>query len=111
MNLYTLSTNKYNISLYWATDDPDIQVFCADGSRIEIALIAKSVNRTREKAKKSVARLATIFLSLVALAQLLRLVLRVEVPAGGVSIPLWVSVRACVVTGGLAILVWRESKQ
>jgi hypothetical protein len=52
-----------------------------------------------------------IFLALVAVAQLLRLVLRVEVTAGGVSIPLWASVVACVVTGGLSFMLWRENKR
>ncbi len=60
---------------------------------------------------KPVACLATIFLALVALAQLLRLVLRVEVIAGGVAIPLWLSAVACVVTGALAVLLWRESRR
>jgi len=56
-------------------------------------------------------RLAMIFLALVALVQLLRLVLRVEVTAGGVSIPLWASALACVVTGGLSFMLWRENKR
>jgi hypothetical protein len=60
---------------------------------------------------KPVARLATLFLALVALAQCVRLVLQVEVVAGGVRVPLWASALACVVTGGLAILLWRESKR
>ena len=58
---------------------------------------------------RPVARLTTLFLALVALAQFLRLLLQVEVVAGGVRIPLWASAAACVVTGGLAILLWRES--
>jgi len=58
---------------------------------------------------KPVARIVTIFLALVAVAQFLRLVFQVEVVAGGVRIPLWASAVACVVTGGLAILLWRES--
>jgi hypothetical protein len=57
---------------------------------------------------KPIARLITIFLALVALAQFLRLVFQVEVVAGSVRIPLWVSAVAGVVTGGLAILLWRE---
>jgi len=57
---------------------------------------------------KPVARITTLFLALVALAQCLRLVLQVDVIAGGVRIPLWASAVACVVTGGLAILLWRE---
>lgn len=57
---------------------------------------------------KPVARIVTLFLALVVLAQFVRLVLQVEVMAGGVRIPLWASALACVVTGGLAILLWRE---
>ncbi len=49
-----------------------------------------------------------LFLSLVAVAQFLRLALQVEVVSGGVRVPLWASAVACVVTGGLAILLWRE---
>jgi hypothetical protein len=60
---------------------------------------------------KTVARLVTIFLTLVAVAQFLRLVLQIEVVAGGVRIPLWASAVACVVTGGLAILLWWESNR
>ena len=60
---------------------------------------------------KPVARITTIFLGLVAAAQFLRLVFQVEIVAGGVRIPLWASALVCVVTGGLAILLWRESKR
>ena len=67
--------------------------------------------RRQEGAMKPVARLVTLFLALVALAQFLRLVLRVEVIAGGVTIPLWASAVACVFTGGLAVLLWRESRR
>lgn len=67
--------------------------------------------RKGESAMMPVARITTIFLALVALAQFLRLVLRVEVTAGGVSIPLWASALACVVTGGLSIMLWRESRR
>jgi hypothetical protein len=55
--------------------------------------------------------IATVFLAVVVLAQFLRLVLRVEVIAGGVAIPLWLSAVACVCTGGLAVLLWRESRR
>jgi hypothetical protein len=57
---------------------------------------------------KPIARITTLFHALVSLAQFLRLVHQVEVVAGGVRIPLWASAVACVVTGGLAILLWRE---
>ena len=57
---------------------------------------------------KPAALITTIFLALVALAQFLRLVLQVEVIAGGVRIPLWASAVACLITGAMAILLWRE---
>jgi hypothetical protein len=60
---------------------------------------------------KPIARITTIFLALVAIAQFLRLALRVEVIAGGVTIPLWLSAVACVCTGGLAVLLWREGRR
>ncbi len=60
---------------------------------------------------KPVALIATVFLGLVALAHLLRLVIGVEVTAGGVTIPLWLSAVACVFTGGLAVLLWREGRR
>jgi len=50
-----------------------------------------------------------LFLAMVAVAHLLRLVLRVEVIIGGTVMPLWVSVIACVVPAGLAVALWRES--
>ncbi len=60
---------------------------------------------------KPVARIVTIFLALVAVAQFVRLVLQVEIVAGGVRVPLWASAGACVFTGALAILLWRESRR
>ncbi len=60
---------------------------------------------------KPAALTATVFLALVALAHLLRLVLGVDVRAEGVTIPLWLSAAACVFTGGLAMLLWREGRR
>ncbi len=73
---------------------------------------AARVDLTKTRwAMKLVARIVILFLVLVALAQLLRLVLQVEVVAGGVRVPLWASAVACAVTGGLAYLLWREGHQ
>ncbi len=58
-----------------------------------------------------IARITTVFLALVALAHLFRLVLRVEVIAGGMTIPSWLSAVACMFTGGLTVLLWRESRR
>ncbi len=53
-------------------------------------------------------RLAMILLTVVALAQLTRLILRVEIVAGGRTIPLWVSVIGCLLPGAIALQLWRE---
>jgi len=52
-----------------------------------------------------------IFLWLIALAQLLRVLLRVEVRAGNVSIPLWVSIVAFIVLAALGTWLWREGRE
>ena len=59
---------------------------------------------------KPAASLATLLLSFVAIAHLLRLVFRVEVVANGRVIPLWVSAVGFIVPGGLALALWRESR-
>ncbi len=60
---------------------------------------------------KPAALLTVIFLSLISVAHLVRLVYRVEVVAGEVSIPMWPSVLACLATAGLAGWLWREQKR
>jgi hypothetical protein len=60
---------------------------------------------------KPAALLAAVMLALVALAHLSRLVLRVEIVADGVVIPLWVSVFGFVVPGGIALGLWREGRE
>ena len=50
----------------------------------------------------------TIFLALVALLHLLRVALSVPVTVGSANLPMWMSVAACLFTGGLAIVLWRE---
>jgi hypothetical protein len=60
---------------------------------------------------KPASMITVLFLAMVAVAHLLRLVLGVEVIAGGFIIPLWVSVIACVVPAGLAVGLWRENRQ
>jgi hypothetical protein len=56
-------------------------------------------------------RSAATFLTLVAIAHLVRLVFRIEVLIGGIAIPLWPSGLACLMTGGFAILLWRKSER
>jgi len=58
---------------------------------------------------RSVSLLAAVIFALVAIAHLLRLVFQVEVLIGGVSIPMWVSVFATVVPGGLSVALFRKA--
>jgi hypothetical protein len=53
---------------------------------------------------------ASVVFTLVALAQLLRVALGWEVMVGGLLIPLWVSVIACLIAATLAVMVWRENR-
>ena len=55
-----------------------------------------------------VTRIAMVLLGLVAVAHLLRIILRTEVMIGGTPVPMWVSGVACVVAGGVAVMLWRE---
>ena len=54
---------------------------------------------------------AAILLTVVALLQVLRAVAGVRVMVGETAIPIWVSVVAFVVAGGLAIGLWREARR
>jgi hypothetical protein len=60
--------------------------------------------------KKPATLVAAIVFWLIAVAQLLRVLLRVEVTARGVNIPLWPSAVAFIVLGTLGIWLWRERK-
>ena len=60
---------------------------------------------------KPFSAIAVVVFVLVALAQLLRLVLGWPVVVNGINIPLWVSAIACLVAAGLAVMVWRETRQ
>jgi hypothetical protein len=60
---------------------------------------------------KPASLVAAILFWLIALAQLLRVLLRVEVTAGGVTIPLWVSIAAFIVLAVLGVWLWRERRE
>ena len=61
--------------------------------------------------KRPASGVAAILFWLIALAQLLRVLLRVEVTAGGVNIPLWISILAFIVLAALGIWLWRERRE
>ncbi|MBC8022400.1 MAG: hypothetical protein H7Y14_04735 [Burkholderiales bacterium] len=53
---------------------------------------------------------AVIVFAVVAIVQLTRLILGWDVVVNGVAIPMWASVIALVVAGGLAAMVARENR-
>lgn len=55
--------------------------------------------------------IAVIVLSLIALLQLLRFLLKWEVTLNGAIVPVWLSGIAFVVAGGLALMIWREHRR
>ena len=59
---------------------------------------------------KPVTVTAASLLTVIALLQLSRAVVGVRVMVGDTVIPIWVSVVAFVVLGGLAIGLWREAR-
>jgi hypothetical protein len=61
--------------------------------------------------KKPASLVAATIFWFIALAQLLRVVLRVRVTAGSHDIPLWPSAVAFVVLGALGFWLWRERQE
>ncbi|MCI4568992.1 hypothetical protein [Lysobacter sp. CFH 32150] len=55
--------------------------------------------------------LTIIFLSLLSVLQLVRFLQGWDVIINGVAIPTWVSGLACLIAGGLALMLWRESRR
>jgi len=60
---------------------------------------------------KPIQTVVVVFLSLLALVQLLRVLLGWGVVVNGIAIPIWASVIAVLVAGGLALLLWREARR
>jgi hypothetical protein len=54
--------------------------------------------------------IAIVIFALVAAVHVLRLILGWEVVVNGTVIPMWVSVAGIIIAGGLAVLVWHESR-
>jgi hypothetical protein len=54
--------------------------------------------------------LAIVVFTVVAIAQLLRVLLGWEVRVGEVVIPFWASALACLVAATLAVMLWREKR-
>ena len=54
--------------------------------------------------------ISIVVFSLISVLQLVRLILGWDVSVNGVSIPVWVSGIAFIVTGGLAVMLGRENR-
>jgi hypothetical protein len=54
--------------------------------------------------------IAIVIFSLVAVLHVLRLIFGWEVVINGLVMPMWASVVGLIVAGGLAVMLWRESR-
>jgi hypothetical protein len=78
-----------------------------------VQLERETAGSGRESAemKRPASLVSAIVFWLIALAQLLRVILRVRVTAGSYDIPLWLSSSAFVVLGTLGLWLWRERRE
>jgi hypothetical protein len=60
--------------------------------------------------QKTGLRVASVVFFLMAIAQLGRLLIRPEVLVAGYSMPLWPSVLAFVILGGLSVWMWKLAR-
>ena len=60
--------------------------------------------------KKPFTTIAVSVFALVALMHVLRLALGWEVTFQGSVVPMWVSALGAIIAGGLAVMLWRESR-
>lgn len=63
------------------------------------------------KPMKPFTTIAVAIFALIAVAHLYRLIRGCEVVVGGTSIPIWASVVGLIVSAGLAVMLWRESRR
>jgi hypothetical protein len=55
-------------------------------------------------------RVGSVVFALMAIAQLVRLVIRAEVLVAGYPMPLWPSVLAFIILGGLSLWMWKLAR-
>jgi hypothetical protein len=65
----------------------------------------------RRNDMKPFTTLAVVLLALIALAQATRFLLGWEVTIHGIVVPVWLSGIAVVIVGGIAAMLWRESRR
>ena len=54
--------------------------------------------------------IAIVIFSLVAVLHVLRLIFGWEAVINGLVVPMWVSVVGTIIAGGLAVMLWQESR-
>lgn len=54
--------------------------------------------------------IAIVIFALVAVLHVLRLIFGWEAVINGMVVPIWASVLAIIIAGGLAVMLWRESR-
>jgi len=64
----------------------------------------------KDTAMKPFTTVAVVVFTLVAVVHLLRILLGWEVTIQGAVVPMWVSYLGLIIAGGLAFLLWRESR-
>jgi hypothetical protein len=60
---------------------------------------------------KPYSSIAAVIFAILSLAHLLRLYFHWEFIVNGFIIPQWVSVPACILSGALAFMLWREARK
>jgi hypothetical protein len=55
-------------------------------------------------------RIAAALLTAVALAHLLRVIFGIPATVADSAVPMWVSVAATIVAGGVAVMLWRDRR-
>jgi hypothetical protein len=60
---------------------------------------------------KPITSLVVVFLALIAALHVLRLALQWSLVINGMTVPMWASAVAALVTAALAVMLWRESRR
>ncbi|HAJ26387.1 MAG TPA: hypothetical protein DCG53_03940 [Syntrophus sp. (in: bacteria)] len=60
---------------------------------------------------KPVTTIVVLLLIVISVAQLLRLILQVEIIAAGFYVPVWLSIFGFIVPAILALMLWRENRK
>lgn len=60
---------------------------------------------------KPFTKIAAVFMGFLCVAHLVRFLGALEVTCAGIRVPVWPSVVAAALLGGLSVMVWKESRR